>query len=45
MSLQLLPPKFFSAIVLIVVGVAVITPLLMKLAFYGEKPDTPAGEA
>ena len=45
MSLQLLPPKFFSAIVLMVVGVAVITPLLMKLAFYGEKPDTPAGEA
>ncbi|MCH4157572.1 MAG: cation:proton antiporter [Acidaminococcaceae bacterium] len=45
MSLQLLPPKFFSAIVLMVVCVAVITPLLMKLAFYGEKPAGSTPEA
>lgn len=41
MNMRLLPPKFFSAIVLMVVCVAVLTPILMKLAFYGEKPVTP----
>ncbi len=42
MSLHLLPPKFFSAIVLMVICAAVLTPILLKIIFHGENPEQPA---
>jgi Kef-type K+ transport system membrane component KefB len=38
LNLHLLPPKFFSAIVIMVICAAVLTPILLKIIFYGEKP-------